>query len=313
MDITRKILERAGYSVRCAVGLAGAKEMFSDYQPDGIVLDNTLPDGKGLDYCRELREQSDVPILFVSENREDEIPALQAGADDFMKKPVDFDIMKARIGAMLHAKAEPWTEPENDGETGGPLPLQNEIKPVEERQPVWQNEPAAEPTEKKKTGFKKYIPVAVAACLVIAIAGFGASSLFNNLPGYLNFIDDPVPLAIPFYMEANVVPYTGQEPVVVIPDFQDVTIPAGETALQIPFVNPGENSCYFGFKIILIGTEETIYSSGLIEPGKCIEDPELAEGLEPGDYPARIQISVYDYQTFLFMKDINTEICITAE
>ena len=101
MDITRKILERAGYSVRCAVGLAGAKEMFSDYQPDGIVLDSTLPDGKGLDYCQELRKQSDVPILFVSESRDDEIPALQAGADDFMKKPFDFEIMKVRINTMM--------------------------------------------------------------------------------------------------------------------------------------------------------------------------------------------------------------------
>jgi DNA-binding response OmpR family regulator len=101
MDLIKRTLERAGYSVRCAGSLAGARELLAEYTPDGIVLEKNLPDGNGLDYCRELREKSVVPILFFSDSGEDELPALQTGANDFLKKPYDFEVLKARIGIML--------------------------------------------------------------------------------------------------------------------------------------------------------------------------------------------------------------------
>jgi DNA-binding response OmpR family regulator len=102
MELIRRMLERRGYSVRMAVGLAGAREWLDDMTPDGIILENELPDGSGLDYCRKLRKKSGVPILFVSGNREDELPALKAGANDFLKKPCDYDVMIARLGIMLN-------------------------------------------------------------------------------------------------------------------------------------------------------------------------------------------------------------------
>jgi DNA-binding response OmpR family regulator len=101
MELTRRILERAGYSVRLAVGIAGAREWFADYTPDGIILEKELPDGSGLDFLRELREKSEMPVLFVSDRWEDELPALNAGASDYMKKPCNYDVMIARLGAIM--------------------------------------------------------------------------------------------------------------------------------------------------------------------------------------------------------------------
>jgi DNA-binding response OmpR family regulator len=105
MDLTRRILERAGFSVRLATGMAGAREWLAEYTPDGIVLASDLPDGNGLDYCRELRASSGIPIMFTSGDREDELPALKAGANDFLRKPCDYGVMIARLGLMLNGRA----------------------------------------------------------------------------------------------------------------------------------------------------------------------------------------------------------------
>jgi DNA-binding response OmpR family regulator len=105
MELTRRILERAGFSVRLATGLAGAREWLAEYTPDGIVLACDLPDGNGLDYCRELRASSGIPLLLVSGYREDELPALKAGANDFLRKPCDYGVMIARLGLMLDGRA----------------------------------------------------------------------------------------------------------------------------------------------------------------------------------------------------------------
>ena len=102
MNITKRILEREGYSVRCAVGYAGAKELLMDYMPNGIIIGKELPDGNGLDYCREIQNINNVPIMLLSNNKDDELPALQAGAADFLKKPFDYEIMKARVKVMMY-------------------------------------------------------------------------------------------------------------------------------------------------------------------------------------------------------------------
>jgi DNA-binding response OmpR family regulator len=101
MEMVRRILERAGYSVRLAVGIAGAREWFDDFTPDGVILENELPDGNGLGLLRELRKKNNVPVLFMSGDREDELPSLKAGANDFLKKPCDYGVMIARLDIML--------------------------------------------------------------------------------------------------------------------------------------------------------------------------------------------------------------------
>ena len=105
MDITGRILERAGFSVRCALGCGEAREYLLDFSPEVIILENNLPDGNGLEFCKELHEKNNAPIMFTSDNKDDELPALKAGASDYMKKPFDHEIMKVRINILLEMSA----------------------------------------------------------------------------------------------------------------------------------------------------------------------------------------------------------------
>jgi len=71
---------------------------------DAIVLDINLPEKDGIQVCRELRErEKDVPIIMLTSrsSKEDIITGLEAGADDYLVKPFDYDILIARIEALV--------------------------------------------------------------------------------------------------------------------------------------------------------------------------------------------------------------------
>ena len=71
--------------------------------PDAVILDLVLPDGTGIDVCRELRSWSSAPVILLSavgEERE-KVAALDAGADDYVTKPVGIDELLARLRAVL--------------------------------------------------------------------------------------------------------------------------------------------------------------------------------------------------------------------
>lgn len=109
MDMTRRIIERRGYSVRCACGLGEARQALAAYRPDVIVVDRDLPDGDGLELLRELRLLRDPPkTLMLSVAAEDEVLALNAGADDWMRTPYNFDAFFARLDVMLRLPARPF-------------------------------------------------------------------------------------------------------------------------------------------------------------------------------------------------------------
>src|SRR5581483_6656965 len=80
--------------------------------PDAVVLDLLLPDQKGTDVCRELRQWSDAPIILVSAvgDEDEKIAALDAGADDYVTKPFAIGELLARLRAVLR-RAGPPGEP----------------------------------------------------------------------------------------------------------------------------------------------------------------------------------------------------------
>jgi DNA-binding response OmpR family regulator len=85
---TSEILSRNGYAVTTAASLSEAREQLTA-RPDLILLDNHLPDGKGLDFLRELRQTAQTPVLLftsgtVADTRAD---AMEAGCDGFISKP----------------------------------------------------------------------------------------------------------------------------------------------------------------------------------------------------------------------------------
>jgi two-component system KDP operon response regulator KdpE len=108
----RTSLRAAGYEVETADTAEGALAAAALRPPEAVILDLVLPDGSGTDVCRELRTWSSAPVIVLSavgEERE-KVAALDAGADDYVTKPVGIDELLARLRAVLRrtaASAEP--------------------------------------------------------------------------------------------------------------------------------------------------------------------------------------------------------------
>ncbi|MFJ1547392.1 two-component system response regulator CseB [Streptomyces sp. NPDC088246] len=97
------VLDRYGYQVSAAPdGLTGL-EMFREGQYDLLLLDIMLPHLDGIGLCRRIRETSQAPILMMSARGDalDVVAGLEAGADDYIVKPVDTTVLLARIRTLL--------------------------------------------------------------------------------------------------------------------------------------------------------------------------------------------------------------------
>ena len=97
------VLKKRGFEVIeafCAQG--GLRKAYSN-QPDLVLLEVTLPDKDGWEMCRQLREMSDVPIIFLTARSDasDEAHGLNIGADDYLRKPWNDEVLIARINARL--------------------------------------------------------------------------------------------------------------------------------------------------------------------------------------------------------------------
>ena len=92
-----------GYEIVQAYHLAEARRLLADSHPDLVLLDINLPDGSGLDFCRELKKDSDVPVIFLTANdmEIDVVAGLESGASDYITKPFSLAILRARVAAVL--------------------------------------------------------------------------------------------------------------------------------------------------------------------------------------------------------------------
>lgn len=102
-----------GFVVAAASTIADARAQFAAVKPDILLLDVMLPDGSGVDFCRELRATSAVPIIMVTARSEevDVILGLEFGASDYVTKPYRLRELIARIRAVLRRSA---SEPSSD-------------------------------------------------------------------------------------------------------------------------------------------------------------------------------------------------------
>ena len=96
-------LEHSGYRTSRAVSAEDALALAQRDPPDLVLLDIGLPGMDGLDALRKFKDTLGVPVIFVTARRRelDEVLGLELGADDYISKPFDLDVLLARIKAVL--------------------------------------------------------------------------------------------------------------------------------------------------------------------------------------------------------------------
>lgn len=96
-------LRAENYTVTVAENVKKALQLYQRYGARLIILDIVLPDGDGFSVCKKIREESNTPILAVSAKtgKDDKLEGLRLGADDYIEKPYDIDILLAKIQGIF--------------------------------------------------------------------------------------------------------------------------------------------------------------------------------------------------------------------
>lgn len=103
-------LNKQGYEVDEKRTIAEAKTAWNNGVYDLLILDVSLPDGSGFDFCRSVRQSSEVPIIFLTASDEETnvIMGLDIGGDDYVTKPFKLGILLSRVSALLRrTKTDP--------------------------------------------------------------------------------------------------------------------------------------------------------------------------------------------------------------
>ncbi|MCI8883756.1 MAG: response regulator transcription factor [Lachnospiraceae bacterium] len=102
-DSTAEYFNLFGVTASAVYSAQEARCFFKEHTAELLLLDINLGDGSGFALCRELREQTDVPILFISARTsdDDKIAALNIGGDDYIQKPCSLGVLLAKVQAVL--------------------------------------------------------------------------------------------------------------------------------------------------------------------------------------------------------------------
>jgi DNA-binding response OmpR family regulator len=105
-DVLRRSLRQEGHEVRTAGDGEEALSMAAEFVPDLVILDLGLPRLDGVEVCRRLRADGDVPILILTARSDtgDRVEGLDAGADDYLVKPFERTELLARMRALLRRR-----------------------------------------------------------------------------------------------------------------------------------------------------------------------------------------------------------------
>lgn len=96
-------LSQEGYELATAENWESGWEIFQKEHPDAVLLDLNLPDGDGIELCRRIRRESEIPVLMLTARdlEVDEIMGLESGADDYITKPFSIAVLKLRLEKAL--------------------------------------------------------------------------------------------------------------------------------------------------------------------------------------------------------------------
>jgi two-component system response regulator RegX3 len=124
-DSVRYNLEREGYEVFVVGDGRRAMERFRSEGAALVILDLMLPEMSGLDVCRMIRQESDVPIIMVTakDAEADKVTGLELGADDYVTKPFSVRELVSRVRAHLRRAAMGASAAPDEVLSGGPIQM----------------------------------------------------------------------------------------------------------------------------------------------------------------------------------------------
>jgi hypothetical protein len=172
---------------------------------------------------------------------------------------------------------------------------------------------------------KKHIIIAVIIIILLLVGGITLGANWNKWFGdkqpdtTVSETEDSSKPSIE--LDENAGEYTGEKPKdqgseevgIKIPGYPSITIAADSKNVTMALLNPEGNPCYFKFEIVLKDTDETIFESKYVEPGKAITDVELKRPLSAGEYPAIIKISTLSLDGSSPMNGANVETVLAAK
>ncbi|WP_397428600.1 response regulator transcription factor [Priestia koreensis] len=112
-DLLLSHLQKYGLEASCAISFDNVMHDFHRLQPELVLLDVNLPKFDGYYWCRQIRMVSNCPIMFISarDGKMDQVMALENGADDYITKPFDYDIVLAKIRSHLRRAYGTYASP----------------------------------------------------------------------------------------------------------------------------------------------------------------------------------------------------------
>ena len=116
-DSTAEYLNLFGINTVAVYSVEDCRKFFKDKTAELILLDINLGDGNGFELCKELRETTNIPILFISARTsdDDKIVALNIGGDDYVQKPYSLGVILAKVKAVLKRYGQAATSEYSDG------------------------------------------------------------------------------------------------------------------------------------------------------------------------------------------------------
>ncbi|MGG4093737.1 response regulator transcription factor [Paenibacillus lautus] len=118
-DKLRSAISKYDFNVRITEDFSRVVDIFTDTKPDLVLLDVNLPKYDGFYWCRQIRTQSHCPIIFISarDSGMDQIMALENGADDYITKPFDMELVLAKIRSHLRRAVGAYASGQEDEHT----------------------------------------------------------------------------------------------------------------------------------------------------------------------------------------------------
>ena len=128
-ELLREYLERFGHRLAAATTATDGIRLLRRDRPDLLILDVMLPDADGMEVCREIRRESDIPIVMLTARGDvpDRVLGLEFGADDYVPKPFEPRELVARIETLMRRSRQPATPRLMSGD----LTLDSETRRVE--------------------------------------------------------------------------------------------------------------------------------------------------------------------------------------